>query len=66
VVPAVTVTGEVTVAPFAGVQIVTEGDDELRVHGAANAEAEARRKIVNSWNFRIVNLQVFGWWGRVA
>ena len=34
VVPAVTVTGELTVASLAGLQIVTEGEAVLRVHGA--------------------------------
>jgi hypothetical protein len=37
VVPAVTVTGEATVAPFTGAQIVTEGETGLSVHGAAMA-----------------------------
>lgn len=34
VVPAVTLTGEVTLALLAGLQIVTDGEVELRVHGA--------------------------------
>ncbi len=37
VVPAIMLTGEVTVAPFAGVQMVTDGLTVLRVQGAAKA-----------------------------
>ncbi len=33
VVPAVTLTGEVTLALLAGLHIVTEGEAELSVHG---------------------------------
>ena len=35
--PAVTCTGDVTVAPFAGVQIVTDGEAGFNVQGAAEA-----------------------------
>ena len=34
VVPALMLTGELTLALLAGLQIVTEGEAELRVHGA--------------------------------
>ena len=39
VVPATTLTGEVTVAPLAGVQMVTEGEAVFSVHCAAAAPA---------------------------
>jgi hypothetical protein len=45
-VPAVTCTGEVTVAPFAGVQIVTDGDAGFSAQGAAEATAAKQSKIV--------------------
>ena len=48
VVPAVTVTGELTVEPLAGEQIVTEGEAGLRVNGAATAEKDARSKKLNN------------------
>jgi hypothetical protein len=50
VVPAVTVTGELTVAPFAGEQIVTEGDVGFSAHGAAAALPEFRKR--NTTNCR--------------
>jgi hypothetical protein len=38
VVPATMLTGELTVAPLEGVQMVTEGLTVLNAHGAAKAE----------------------------
>jgi hypothetical protein len=46
VVPALTVTGDVTVALLSGVQIVTEGDAVFRVHGGVLVAA--RKKFVSA------------------
>jgi hypothetical protein len=54
VVPALTVTGELTVEPFAGVQIVTEGEAAFRVHGAAAADAEIMRRKPHSCALRSI------------
>ena len=43
VVPATTCTGEVTVAPFVGVQMVTDGSAVFNVHCAWAREGNARR-----------------------
>ncbi len=51
VVPATTLTGEVTVAPLAGVQMVTEGEAVFSVHCAAAAPASNSSAM--SWSERV-------------
>jgi hypothetical protein len=50
VVPATTCTGDVTVAPLAGEQIVTEGDAGFKVHCAAAGTAAARVRRIKPAN----------------
>ena len=59
VVPATMFTGDDTVAPLAGTQIVTDGLTVLKVHGAARAgkaKASNARNSVNRRSFLIMGV----------
>jgi len=60
VVPATSETGEATVAPFAGEQIVTEGEAGLSVHWAAEvlARSSGAKRLRAAVNSRVLSLKL--------